>query len=123
MEKSTKRIRQVADLIQRDLAMILQREVSDPRLAEISITGVVVSPDLGTAKVYYTVYDKEQLAEVKAGLEKASGYLRHLLAEATTLRYTPQLRFAYDESILYGEKLSALINTANEEPKDSPAKD
>ncbi len=120
MQKSTKRIRQVADSIQRDLALILQREISDPRLANLRITAVHVSPDLGTAKVYFTILDKEQLPEIKQSLSKAAGFLRHQLAESTVLRYTPQLRFVYDESILYGERLTSLINATITEENNDP---
>ncbi len=112
MAKSSKRILQTADLIQRELAQIIRREISDPRLTQLTITGVDVAPDLGSARVYYTVYDKEQLPEVKKALTKALGYMRHQLSVVTALRHTPQLHFVYDESILYGEHLGKLIEDA-----------
>jgi len=114
MPKSNIRLRQAADLIQREVAQILQREVSDPRLAHLTITAVDVAPDMRSAKIFYTIYDKENLKEVQQSLTKAAGFLRHQLAAVVTLRHTPELRFVYDESILYGEHLSALIDKAND---------
>ncbi len=112
MPKSNIRLRQAADLIQREVALILQREVSDPRLAEVTITGVDVAPDMRSAKVFYTLFNKENLKEVQQSLTKAVGFMRHQLAGMTSLRHTPQLRFVYDDSILYGEHLADLINKA-----------
>jgi len=109
------RLRQAADMIQRDVAEILRREVNDPRLTQVTITAVDVAPDMRSAKIFYTAYDKDDLKEVQKALDKAAGFLRHQLASMVSLRHTPQLRFVYDESILYGEHLSALIN----ETKDS----
>ena len=115
MPKSNIRLRQAADLIQREVALILKREVSDPRLAEITITSVDVAPDMRSAKIFYTLLNKESLKEVQAGLVKAAGFMRHQLAGMTSLRHTPELRFVYDESVLYGEHLTALIESTKNE--------
>lgn len=114
MSKSI-RLRQAADVIQRDLAQILQREVSDPRLSQLTITAVDVAPDMRSAKIFYTLYNKEDLKSVQQSLVKAAGFLRHQLAFMVSLRHTPELRFVYDESILYGEHLSALIDSTKKE--------
>lgn len=115
MPKSTTRARRVADLIHQQLARIILKEINDPRLADFSLTAVDVSPDLHQATVFYTVLNKNNLKDVKKALAKATGYLRHLLAGATELRYVPVLHFVYDESIERGSRMSQLINEAVDE--------
>lgn len=109
-ESKSKRSRQVSDLIHRDLAFILRREINDNRLNQISITEVNVSPDLRNARVYYTLLDDSQLEEVKKALTKGTGFLRHALADKITLRYVPKLEFVYDKNLEQAEQLSSLIN-------------
>ena len=119
MSKSPKRARRVSDLIHRNVAEFLQKEVNDPRLNKISITGVEVSADLSQAKVFYTLLDINDLKEVKVALKKATGYCRHLLAQTTTLRFVPLLQFIYDDSIERGNRISSLINKAVESDEKS----
>ena len=104
------RQQRVADLIHHQLAVLLKKEVHDPRLIKISLTAVLVSPDLKQAKIFYTFLENEDRKAIQKVLDKAMGYLRCLLAEATELRYVPQLQFAYDESLEQAEKISSLIN-------------
>lgn len=116
------RSRRVGELIQRELATMLTREVKDPRLAFVSITAVDVTRDLGLAKVFYTVInaDNEQAKKkqsedkekVRQGLDKASGFLRYELGQRIKLRIVPRLEFHYDESVLRGAQLSQLIENA-----------
>lgn len=116
-----KRTDRVAEMIQRKLAQIIPLEVRDPRLKGfITISAVKVAADLGHAKVYFTVFnDDRTIAE--SILNAASGYLRSALARSITLRTVPQLHFVYDESIEYGERLSRLIDKANDSLADDNA--
>ena len=110
------RSRRVGELIQRELATLLSREVKDPRLALISITAVDVTRDLSLAKVFYTVMDinqqhsKNKIEKVKEGLKKASGFLRYELGHRIQLRIVPKLEFFYDQSVVHGSELSLLID-------------
>ena len=114
------RSRRVGELIQRELATLLTREVKDPRLSLISITAVDVTKDMGLAKVFYTIIDinsdeqkvDEHKLQVKQALKKASGFLRYELGHRIQLRVVPILDFRYDESIQHGVELTHLINTA-----------
>ncbi len=107
------RPRRVGELVQRELAGMLQREVKDPRLAMVSITAVDVTRDMSLARVYYTLIGSDHnTPEVKDGLKKASGFLRHELAKRVQLRIVPRLEFRYDESVLKGAELSRLIDNA-----------
>lgn len=115
MPKEFSRAERVAQLIQRKLAHLIQREVKDPRLASfITVSDVEVSSDLSHAKVYISCLNSSD-DEVKQTLEilkKASGYLRTKLGKDLKLRLTPELHFHYDSSITYGNRLSKLIDDA-----------
>lgn len=108
----SKRAHRVADLIHHQLAQLLKKEINDPRLEKITLTAVDVSPDLKQAKVFFSLLNVDDVKETTAVLDKASGYLRCLLAKSTALRHVPHLHFVYDESIEYGAKLSQLIDDA-----------
>jgi ribosome-binding factor A len=87
-------------------------QLSDPRLAGVTITAVKLSPDLQLASVYFRIYGDEPekaATAAAAGLTSASGYLRRLLAEAFDIRRVPNLRFFYDESIERGSKIESLL--------------
>jgi len=105
------RPQKLGDLIQRELSELLQRELRDPRVGMITLTGVDVSPDFSHAKVFFTVLDKQKLAHASEGLKRAAGFLRSQLAKRIKLYTTPQLRFEYDESVERGDRLSRLINS------------
>ena len=116
MPKDYSRTDRIADLIQRELSTILLRESQDPRFALISVSAVTVTRDLAYAKVYISAYraddDKQKITETVKALNKATGFFRSLLANRIQLRTTPQLKFIYDESIVYGNRLSNLIDEA-----------
>ena len=105
------RPQKVADLIQRELSELIRLELRDPRVGMLTITSVDVSPDLSHAKVFVTLLDKDKLEDTLQGLHRASGYLRSQLARRMKLYTTPELRFAYDESVERGDHLSRLIDS------------
>ncbi len=115
MAKEYSRTQRVGDQMQRELALLIQREIKDPRLGIVTITAVNVARDLGHAKVYITVMGKNAEDDIALSLEilsNASGYLRSLLGKSMKLRTIPQLHFVYDESIVRGSTMSALIDKA-----------
>jgi len=105
------RPQKVADLLQRELSELLQREVRDPRVGMVTLTSVDVSPDLSHAKVYFTTLGKEQVKETTQGLQRAAGFLRSQLAHRMKMYTTPEIRFVYDESVERGDRLSRLIDS------------
>jgi len=127
--KEFSRTDRIADQIQRELAVMIQREVKDPRLdAMITVSGVKVSKDLGYADVYVTVLGKEDKQEIidenLAILKQAAGFLRGRIGQSIKLRVVPQLRFHYDESVQRGQQLSSLIEKAvAEDRKRNPGED
>ncbi len=116
MAKEFSRTQRIGDQMQRELSQLIQREIKDPRLGMITITGVEVSRDLSHAKVYITVMgrddDPEQVGLNLEVLQDAAGFLRLQLGKAMKLRSVPQLHFHYDASIRRGAELSALIERA-----------
>lgn len=111
--KSFSRRDRVAEQIRRELAELLRSEVKDPRVGMVSITDVEVTADYAHAKVFFsTLAGSERVAEVLAGLEKASGFLRRELGRRITIHTTPQLHFVFDQSLERGADLSALIQKA-----------
>lgn len=114
------RTERIADQIQRDLAVLLQREIKDPRVGLPTISGVKVSKDLAYADVYVTfmaINDPDKVAQALEVLDNASGLLRSMLSKSIKLRVMPRLRFHYDETIVEGPRISALINAAVAEDK------
>lgn len=116
MAKDYSRTQRIGDQMQRELSLLIQREIKDPRLGMVTITGVEVVRDLSHAKVFITVMGKEDSAqEIERNLEilnEAAGFLRMLLGKSMKLRTIPQLHFCYDVSIRRGVELSALIERA-----------
>lgn len=113
--QSNKRSRQIADLIHQEIAILLKREISDPRLQEVSITSVRLSPDKVYADIYFTLHDVSHLAAVKQAFTKASPYLRRMLADRVELRYLPRLNFIFDQALEEGAKMTDLIEKARQE--------
>ncbi|UCD22487.1 MAG: 30S ribosome-binding factor RbfA [Chloroflexota bacterium] len=108
----SRRSERTSKLIQREISGLLEREVNDPRLSKlISVTEVTLSPDLKHAKIFVSTLGDEMdnKAEMLAGFNKASGFLRRELASHLKLRYTPQLSFHYDDSIERGARLLKLM--------------
>jgi ribosome-binding factor A len=105
-----KRADRVAGLIQEELSRLLLREVKDPRLHQVTITAVRVSPDLRHAWVCFTgPGGKGGLTEELKGLESAAGFLRGKLGRSLRLRYAPELSFEVDDSLERGLHIAALL--------------
>ena len=102
----------VAGLIAREIAVLVQQDLRDPRLDLVTICDVRVSRDLSFADVYFTVLPKEKCTEVEQVLSGAAGFLRKELSRRIKLRRIPKLRFHYDETIDSGARLSAAIDNA-----------
>ena len=115
MAKEYSRTQRIADQMQRELALLIQREVRDPRVGMITVTATEVSRDLAHAKVFITLMGEateEDIALNLAALKDAAGFLRVQLGRTMKLRSIPQLHFHYDESVRRGVHLSSLIERA-----------
>ncbi len=102
----------VGGLIQKVLSNILNKNIRDPRLKMVTITGVKVSRDLKQARIYFTtsggIQKKDDTIE---GFNSAHGFIKRTLAHELDLRYMPHLKFFYDESLEYGAHIDELIES------------
>ncbi|PCJ42824.1 MAG: ribosome-binding factor A [SAR86 cluster bacterium] len=115
MPKPSNRNRKIVDLLKKELALLIQSEIRDPRVGMVSVTGAKVSRDLSYAEIFVTILGKtseEDIIESMKALNRASGFLRSLLAKGANLRTTPKLSFSYDNSLNRGRFLSDLIDEA-----------
>jgi ribosome-binding factor A len=101
----------VADQLRAELALLLTRDVHDPGVGFVTLTRVQVSPDLQTARVYFTTMGDEA-ARRRSGqaLERATPFLRRQIGTRLRLKRTPELRFFYDESIAGQDRIEQLLN-------------
>ena len=117
MAREFSRTQRVADYLQRELALLIQQEVADPRVGMVSLTGVDVSRDLAHAKVWFTRLGSDsadEAGEAAKALNGAAGYLRTLLSREATMRGVPRLRFVFDASVGRGRHMEDLIREAAE---------
>lgn len=115
MPREFQRSERVADALQRELADLLRTELKDPRVGMVNITGVEVSRDLSSAKVFVTFIGIEDAAGrdlALAALNGAAGFLRVRLGDLVRMRTIPKLRFIFDASGDRGQRLAALIDLA-----------
>ncbi len=98
----------VGDLLRNEIAVLLLHKIKDPRVAEITITQVIMSDDLSRARVYYSC-DEKSLAGVGKGLASAGGFIRSHLARTVNMRYVPELIFKYDPEPAQRERLDQLF--------------
>ena len=109
------RQRRIEAELQRALSELISREVNDPRVGNVTITSVSVSPDMKAARIYYVPFASQNSKEkVQEGLKHAGGFLRAAVAKRLGLRYTPRLEFVFDESIDRAARLTDLIDKANQ---------
>ncbi|ACT11641.1 30S ribosome-binding factor RbfA [Pectobacterium aroidearum] len=112
MAKEFSRTQRVAQEMQKEIAIIIQREVKDPRIGMATVSGVEVSRDLAYAKVFVTFLNDNEPEQVKTALkalQDASGFIRTLVGKAMRLRVVPALTFSYDNSLVEGMRMSNLV--------------
>jgi len=115
MPREFSRTQRLGAQIARELAELIQQELRDPRLGMVSISRVELSRDLAHAKVHFTVLGGEGSAEAAAAiLNRAAGYLRHLLGQRIVARVTPELRFLHDAALERGRRVTALLDALAE---------
>ena len=108
-QQASYRAERVNELIKRELVLLLSTGTKDPRLKDVIITDVIVSRDLTSAKVFFSIDDASQ-KDVSCLLRKASGFFRSSLSKALDLRHTPSLTFIYDTAPNTGARMDDLLN-------------
>jgi ribosome-binding factor A len=115
MPKEFGRSARVSSQMQKELALILQRDIDDSRLGFITINEVVLSKDLASAKIYFTVLNSDDLNKKNhiKWLNELAPMIRHLLAKKMQLRHISELKFLYDDSFDTGMRVAELLSEAN----------
>lgn len=116
------RVEKLASELRYHICQIIQKELKDPRIGFITITGVRVSPDLQFAKVYFTVLgDAKQKQASEEAIKSAAGFIRKQLSRRLNARYTPALDFRHDESIEYSQKIDDIFKKIKEKGREDVA--
>ncbi len=113
---SSNRNERVAGEIHAILASALRTRIKDPRISPLSLTGVSVTRDLGTATIYFTPLGGDgDLAAISAGLKAATGFLRREILSQLRLRHAPELVFKPDLGIDEAIRLTSMLARMEEE--------
>jgi len=114
---SSKRRSRVAEQLHEVLSILLEFEVSDPRIAGVTVVGVDVDRELMYATVYVNAYDEEP-AEVLRALDHAAPYLRRQVAQQVQLQHAPELRFRWDDTLERAHRIDALLDSLSGSPAE-----
>jgi ribosome-binding factor A len=121
--RPVKRSTRVGELLRQILASILLERVADPRLQELTITEVEMSPDLKQARVYYLARQGTDLKELVIALDKAMGFIKQEVAREHILRTMPELHFLPDDTLDKAAKLEQLFQAVRENPNQGEPSD
>jgi ribosome-binding factor A len=121
MSPQGNRQRRGGEVIKEAITAALARDVSDPRLGFVTITGVEPSPDFAVARVYFTALTKAQRDPSMRALESARGLLQRRVGTALRTRQTPHLEFVYDETQDQARRISRLIDEIAANDDTEPA--
>jgi ribosome-binding factor A len=122
-----KRSQKVAESLRAELmSLLLTGEVHDPGVRNATISAVTITDDLRLAKVYVRTLELDTSQSVRKAmldaLYRAKGFLRRELAHRLSLRYAPDLRFFYDESVDRGREMEAILREIEIKPGDDQGK-
>lgn len=116
------RQQRVESQLQRVVAELVSREVRDPRVGSLTITGVDVVPDMSLARIYFVPFGgAHTVEEIREGLARAAGFLRGEVGRRLGLRHAPKLEFEFDDTIERGAALDSLIREAVRADRDRAA--
>ena len=105
------RMRRVDEAVRAVLSDAIAKDLQDPRIGFVTVTGVKTSPDLRHARVYVSVLgDEPARARTLAGLRSAHGFLQARVATELTLKHTPELEFEYDETTDRAMRITELLD-------------
>jgi ribosome-binding factor A len=109
-----KRLARLNEQLKRELSALIRTEVRDPRVGLVTITGVDVARDLGSAKVYVRTTDEDRDATIE-GLTAAAPFLRTLLGRVLRIRRVPELRFQTDRSLEHARRIEDVLDEVSRE--------
>lgn len=112
------RDRRVAELLRSEISDILLREIKDPKIKDVVITSIDASKDLSNAKVYFSTYNRSAKDGIEKGLNRSAGFIKHCIVKGLRLKKVPNLRFIYDASGDYGQKIDDLLKGVQSDEND-----
>lgn len=111
----TRRQIQVGDEIKQIVSVLLQRELKDPRIGFVTVTGVQVTQDLKYARIHVSVMGSpEEQRATMAALTSARGFIRREIASRMEIRYVPEIQFRLDKGAEYSDQIARLLNELKE---------
>lgn len=122
MQRDFSRTDRVAQQVQQEIAMILQRDFKDPRVGWVTVSSVEVSKDLAYVTVFVTLLGQEdqenKIKETIEILNNAGGFFRSEIGKRMRLRIVPEVKFAYDDSLVTGITMSRKVDEAINKDKN-----
>lgn len=113
---SSYRPERVGEQIFKEATRLLLYSIKDPRVASVTLTGVQMSRDISSAQLFFTVADElNERKNAEKGLKSAAPFIRREIGKVMQLRFVPEIRFKYDNSINYGQKIDALLHQVQED--------
>lgn len=120
----TKRMLRVAEAYQKEITQVLHRDVRDPRLNGVTVTHVIFTPDLRLAKIYFDVAGgRVREKEVLSGFEHSKGFLRRELSQRVRIKFTPDLKFYFDDSVEVNNRMDELFRTIEDQRHETSKED
>lgn len=113
------RARRIAGQIKREISIIIQNNLKDPRIAFLTVTGTELTNDLSIATIYVSIFGTDK--EIENSLEtlnRAKGHIRTELGKTIRFRNVPELVFKHDTSIDYAYRIEELLNEIKEKDQD-----
>jgi ribosome-binding factor A len=113
-----KRTPRLNEQLRREIIDIVRNHARDPRIGMVSVTDVMVAPDLGSAKVFVTALgDEKEKSESIAGLKAAAPFIRSELGRRLTIRQIPELRFELDQTLEHAHRIEELLGVVREQER------
>ena len=114
------RIEKLQELIKQEMSKMLLTDLKDPRIGFVTVTDVEMTGDLREAKIYVSVMGgAEQVKSSLEGLNSALGFIRREIGQRVRLRFTPEISFALDTSLDYGDHIQKLLLQVEEDSKNA----
>lgn len=118
MHKTSHRLERIEALLLRELALLLQNDLEDPRVKSVTLTHATVSPDLSHAKIYFMTFNDAEMKDAEIALNKAAHYLRKKVATSIDLRVVPTFHFYYDQTLQQAQHVMDLIHQIPSDPEE-----
>jgi ribosome-binding factor A len=114
----SRRPERISEQIKEEVSLIIAGEISDPRIGFVTVTNAKISPDLRHAKVYVSILgSEEEVAQSLQALNRASGFIRYRLGAALRIRRTPELHFAFDDTVRTATRIEEILTEESEKAR------